>query len=130
VEVGRFVMTPAAVGPRVVLRMMIATLAVLVQVRARYYVYSCAVATAKRYAIVAKPRWTLEGSAQSGIHADGFVFPKLSCAGVASAEDSPYFECALAYAAEFAQTDSIVLSSARPSSGAGLDFGEPRRSKP
>ncbi|HEY6881500.1 MAG TPA: hypothetical protein VI299_25920, partial [Polyangiales bacterium] len=110
VEVGRFVVRPAAVGPRVVLRMMVATLAVLVQLGARYYVYSCGAAMARRYAIVAKPRWTFEGNEHSGIHADGFVFPKLSCAGVASVEDSPYLEQALRYAAEFALTGSIALS--------------------
>jgi hypothetical protein len=89
--------------------MMVATLAVLHLTRVRYYLYACAVTRSERYASVTKPRWLLQGAAQSGIGADGFVFPTLSCAGIAAAEDSPYFPDALRYADELAQTGSIVL---------------------
>lgn len=123
VEVGRFVVSRGTVGSRVVLKTMIAVLATLHLARVRYYFYSCAVTMAKRYAVVTKPRWQFEGAADSGIHADGFTYPTLSCGVVAAAEDSPFFGAALQYATELALTGSIVLSRPLPSTGAAFGLG-------
>lgn len=108
-EVGRLFVCHDKVGRGVVRRMMIATLAVLHLMPVRLYLYSCAVALGQRYAAVAKPRWALEACEGAGIRADNFVFPTQSCAAVAALEDSPYFEQALLYAAELAETGAIAF---------------------
>lgn len=118
VEVGRLVVSRGTVSAGVVLRMMVATLAVLVAHDVTLYMYSCAVGMARRYAIVTRPRWTLALRERNGIHSDGFEFPSRSCVAIASPPDSPYYESARRYADEFAQTGAITLSSALPKSDA------------
>jgi hypothetical protein len=118
VEVGRLAVSRPAIGAGVVLRAMVATLGVIHLERCRLYLYSCAADLAARFARIASPRWLLEESVRDGIQSDGFTFPKRSVAVVAAPEDSPYFEQALIYAREIAQTGSIVLSQTGPFGGA------------
>jgi hypothetical protein len=117
VEVGRLVVSRGAVSAGVVLKMLVATLGVLISSQVQFYMYSSAFATARRYAIVTNPRWTLEVAERGGIDSDNFQFPLRSCAGIAVATDSPFYESALRYASEFAKTGSIALSDALPKHG-------------
>ncbi|MET0287567.1 MAG: GNAT family N-acyltransferase [Polyangiales bacterium] len=113
-EVGRLFVCRERAEPGVVRKMMVATLAVLHLLRARLYLYSCAVALASRYAAVAKPRWVFEAEQGGGIRADNFVFPSQSRAGVAGIDDSPYFVQALELAAELAETGAITFTRSQP----------------
>jgi len=119
VEVGRLVVSRGAVSAGVVLRMMVATLAVLISRNVPLYMYSCAAGMmARRYALVARPRWTFELLEGKGIESDGFEFPLRSCVAIASPTDSQFCESAQSYVDEFAQTGSITLSSLLPKLGA------------
>lgn len=118
VEVGRLVVSRGAVSASVVLRMMVATLSVLISSNVHLYMYSCAVGMARRYAIVTRPRWTHALLEHKGIHSDGFEFPSRSCVAIASPPDSPFYELARSYVDEFVETGSITLSAALPKPGA------------
>jgi hypothetical protein len=101
VEVGRLVVLRPGVDRETVLQIMIATVGLLLQLRCRFFLYSCARELAARYARVTNPRWTLLGPSAEGILSDGFPFPKQTVAAVAAPEDTPYFDQALAYARAF-----------------------------
>jgi predicted GNAT family N-acyltransferase len=112
VEIGRLAVSHPAVGPQAVLQIMIATLAVLLLSGCRLYLYSCATALSKRYARVANPRWSAFAAIADGIGSDGFPFPKETVAAVAAAEDTPFFEQAIAYANAMQERGFIEI--ARP----------------
>lgn len=101
VEVGRLVVLRPGVDRDAVLQIMIATVGLLLQLRCRFFLYSCARELAGRYARVTNPRWTLDEPSAEGITSDGFPFPKATVAAVAAPEETHYFERALAYAQSF-----------------------------
>jgi hypothetical protein len=112
-EVGRLIMARPSLGRDVTLQVMVATLAVLLMERCRFYMYSCAEVMAERYARVTNPRWRLTEPRQTGIGADAFVFPVKTVAAVAAAEDSPYLELAFAAAKILERGGEVGLSSTR-----------------
>lgn len=98
VEVGRLTMLHPRIHRGAVLQVLIASIGVMLLSRCRFYLYSCAVELAERYARATNPRWTLHEPFSDGICSDGFPFPKRTVAAVAAGEDTPYLETALAYA--------------------------------
>jgi hypothetical protein len=112
VELGRFVLGGMTGVPWLAARAIVGALAVLQADHCPYYLYSCGISIARRYARVTRPRWTLHEPIAPGIASDNFTFPVPTIAAIARPEDAGLGDTLLEYSRQLDRTGRIVLNGA------------------